>query len=111
MTMPLWQSVITVAVVVLGTMTTRFITFIVFPEHKQPPSWVRYLGKVLPFAMAGLLVVYSLKDVSLLSGSHGAPEAIALLAVVVLHKWKHNMMLSLAAGTILYMVLVQLVFV
>ena len=111
MTMTVWQSVLTIAAVVLGTATTRYITFLVFPEHKEPPRWVRYLGSVLPFAMAGLLVVYSLKDVSLLDGWHGLPEAIALASVILLHKWKRNMMLSLAGGTILYMVLIQFIFV
>lgn len=111
MTMTVWQSVITIAVVALGTMITRFLPFIVFPESKQPPRFIGYLGRVLPFAMTGLLVVYSLKDVSPMTGNHGIPELIAMAVIVALHAWKRNMLLSIAGGTILYMVLVQLVFV
>lgn len=110
MTMTVWQAVATIAVVALGTMLTRFVPFLLFPESKEPPRFVRYLGKVLPYAMTGLLVVYSLKDVSLASDSHGIPEAIAMLAIIGLHVWKRNMLLSIAGGTILYMILVQLVF-
>ena len=111
MTITVWQAVVTIAVVALGTMVTRFLPFLVFPESKNPPRLIDYLGKVLPFAMTGLLVVYSLKDVSLTSGSHGIPEAIAMAAIVALHVWRHNMLLSIAGGTVLYMLLVQLVFV
>ncbi|PJM75628.1 branched-chain amino acid transporter permease [Bifidobacterium simiarum] len=111
MTMTVWQSVITIAVVTIGTMITRFLPFLLFPESKRPPRIIDYLGKVLPFAMTGLLVVYSLKDVTPLSGNHGVPEAIAMAVIVVLHLWKRNMLLSIAGGTILYMLLVQLVFV
>lgn len=111
MTMTVWQSVITIAVVAIGTMITRFLPFIVFPESKQPPRFIDYLGRVLPFAMTGLLVVYSLKDVTPMSGSRGIPELIAMAVIVALHAWKRNMLLSIAGGTILYMVLVQLVFV
>ena len=111
MTMTVWQSVITIAVVALGTMITRFLPFIMFPESKEPPRFIDYLGRVLPFAMTGLLVVYSLKDVSPMTGNHGIPELIAMAVIVALHAWKRNMLLSIAGGTILYMVLVQLVFV
>ncbi|MBT1166093.1 branched-chain amino acid transporter permease [Bifidobacterium simiarum] len=111
MTMTVWQSVITIAVVTIGTLITRFLPFLLFPESKRPPRIIDYLGKVLPFAMTGLLVVYSLKDVTPLSGNHGVPEAIAMAVIVVLHLWKRNMLLSIAGGTILYMLLVQLVFV
>ena len=104
------QQIITVAMVVLGTLITRFLPFIAFPAGKPTPKYIRYLGSVLPAAVFGLLVVYSLKDVSLLSGSHGIPEAISLAAVVALHVWKRQMLLSIAGGTGLYMLLVQFVF-
>ena len=110
MTMTLWQGIVTVAAVVLGTMATRFLPFLLFPSNKPTPSYVKYLGKVLPFAVIGLLVVYCFRNVSFLSGSHGIPELVAAAAVVLLHLWKKNMLLSIAGGTILYMVLVQLVF-
>ncbi|NEG95939.1 branched-chain amino acid permease [Bifidobacterium sp. SMB2] len=111
MTMTVLQSVLTIAVVSLGTILTRFLPFLLFPESKEPPRFIEYLGKVLPYAMTGLLVVYSLKDVSPMTGSHGIPELIAMAAIVALHAWKRNMLLSIAGGTILYMVLVQMVFV
>lgn len=107
--MTLWQQILTIAAVVLGTMTTRFLPFLLFPEGKQPPAFVRYLGTVLPAAVMGLLVIFCLKD-AIFTTWHGLPEVIAILAVVLLHRWKKNIFLSIAGGTILYMVLVQQVF-
>lgn len=104
------EQLITIGLVVLGTMATRFLPFIVFPADKPTPKYIKYLGKVLPSAVFGLLVVYCLKDVSVLSGSHGLPELISIAAVMALHLWKRQMLLSIAGGTVCYMVLVQLVF-
>ena len=100
------QSIITIAAVVLGTMATRFLPFLVFPEGKTPPVFIQYLGKVLPYSVISLLIIYCLKDVPA-STTHGLPEAIAILFIIVLHKWKKNTLLSIAGGTILYMILVQ----
>lgn len=108
--MTLTQQMITVGMVVLGTMVTRFLPFILFPGDKPAPKYIQYLGKVLPAAVFGLLVIYSLKDVSILGGSHGIPELIAIAVVAVLHLWKRQMLLSIAAGTVCYMLLVQFVF-
>ena len=94
----------------LGTQITRWLPFLLFPESKHPPKVVLYLGRVLPPAMMGLLVVYCFKNVSWLAGSHGAPELLATAAVVGLHLWKKNVLLSIAGGTALYMVLLQVVF-
>lgn len=107
--MTLWQQVLTIAAVVLGTMTTRFLPFLLFPEGKQPPPFIRYLGSVLPSAVMGLLVIFCLKD-AIFTSWHGLPEGIGILAVVLLHRWKKNLFLSIAGGTVLYMVLVQHVF-
>lgn len=107
--MTLLQQILTVAVVVLGTMTTRFLPFLLFPEGRQPPAFIRYLGTVLPSAVIGLLVIFCLKD-AVFTGWHGLPEAIAILAVVLLYQWKKNILLSIAGGTVFYMVLVQQVF-
>ena len=96
MIMTTWQGVITIIMAMLGTMLTRFLPFL--------------LGTVLPYAMTGLLVVYSLKGVHLTSGSHGIPELLAIIAIALLHIWKRNMLLSIAGGTAVYMLLVQLVF-
>ena len=104
------EQVITIAAVVLGTMLTRFLPFLLFPAGKATPRYVQYLGKALPGAVFGLLVIYCLKNVRLLSGSHGLPELIAILVVAGLHLWKRQMLLSIAGGTICYMLLVQLVF-
>lgn len=100
------QSIITILFVVIGTMTTRFLPFIIFPESKTPPKIVTYLGTVLPYAVIGLLVVYCLKD-AVFSQYHALPELIAIAAVVIIHKWKKNTLLSISTGTILYMILVQ----
>lgn len=108
--MTLVQQLLTVAAVVLATMMTRFLPFLVFPPGKPTPKYVQYLGKVLPSAVFGFLVVFCLKNVTLLSGSHGIPEAIAVAVVVLLHVWKRQLLLSIAGGTICYMVLVQFVF-
>ena len=109
MTMTTAQSVITILVVVLGTMTTRFLPFLIFPEGKTPPRFVSYLGTVLPYAVIGLLVIYCLKD-ALFTSYHGLPEMIAICFIVLLHKWKKNTLLSIGGGTVLYMFLVQAVF-
>ena len=108
--MTLSQEVITIGMVVLGTALTRYLPFLLFPAGKPTPKYIQYLGKVLPAAVFGLLVVYSLKDVSILTGSHGIPELISIVLVIVLHVWKRQMLLSIAGGTVCYMLLVQLVF-
>ncbi len=108
--MTLTQQIVTIAMVVLGTLLTRFLPFLVFPPGKETPGYVRYLGKVLPAAVFGMLVVYSLKDVSVLTGNHGIPQLLAVLLVIALHKWKRQMLLSIAGGTVFYMILVQVVF-
>ncbi|MBM6751393.1 branched-chain amino acid transporter permease [Mediterraneibacter glycyrrhizinilyticus] len=108
--MTLTQQIITVAMVVLGTAVTRFLPFLVFPSGKPTPKYVQFLGKFLPAAVFGLLVIYSLKDVNVFAGSHGIPEMIAILLVIILHVWKRQMLLSIAGGTVCYMLLVQLVF-
>lgn len=107
--MTLQQQIVTILAVVLGTMLTRFIPFLVFPEGKTPPPFIAYLGAVLPHAVIGLLVVYCLKD-AVFSASHGLPEALAIGVVFLLHRWKHNTLLSIGAGTAAYMALVQTLF-
>ena len=108
--MTLTQQIITVAMVVLGTMLTRFLPFLLFPAGKPTPKYIQYLGSVLPGAVFGLLVVYCLKNVSLLAGSHGIPELVSIALVVGLHLWKRQMLVSIAGGTVTYMLLIQMVF-
>lgn len=108
--MTLTQQVLTITICALATMLTRFLPFIIFPSGKQAPGFIQYLGRVLPGAIFGMLVVYCLKNVSILEGTHGLPEFIAVLAMVILHVLKRQMLLSIAGGTIIYMLLIQLVF-
>ena len=109
--MTLVQRIITIAICALGTMATRFLPFLVFSSKRPTPRFVQYLGHVLPAAVFGMLVVYCLKSVDFLSGSHGAPEIIAIAVTAAVHIWKRQMLLSIAAGTVCYMLLVQLVFI
>lgn len=104
------QQMITIGMVILGTMMTRFVPFLVFPAGKPTPKYIQYLGKVLPAAVFGLLVVYCLKNVSLFAASHGIPELLGIAVVVGLHLWKRQMLLCIAGGTVCYMLLVQFVF-
>lgn len=108
--MTLTQQIITVAMVVLATMLTRFLPFLIFPAGRPTPKYIQYLGKALPPAVFGLLIIYCLKNVSLFTGSRSVPELIAIVLVIVLHLWKRQMLLSIAGGTICYMLLVQFVF-
>lgn len=109
--MTILQQIITVAMCTLGTVTTRFLPFLIFSSKRPTPVYIQYLGKALPPAIFGMLVVYCLRNVSVLSGSHGLPELIAILIITGVHVWKRNMLLSIASGTISYMLLVQFVFV
>lgn len=104
------QQIITIGMAVLATVLTRFLPFIIFPAGKEMPQIIKYLGKVLPAAVFGFLVVFCLKNIEILSGSHGIPELIAVAVVVILHLWKRQMLLSILGGTVVYMLLVQLVF-
>lgn len=104
------QNIITILAVVIGTMLTRFLPFLIFPENKTPPKSILYFGAVLPCAVIGLLVIYCLKD-AIGAAYHGLPELLAIIFIVILHKWKKSTLLSIGAGTILYMVLVQKVFI
>ncbi|MBQ8597298.1 MAG: branched-chain amino acid transporter permease [Lachnospiraceae bacterium] len=108
--MTLTQQIITIALCVLATMLTRFLPFLVFSSSKPTPKYIRYLGDYLPPAIYGMLIVYCLKNVSVFAGSHGLPELIAIAITVGLHLWKRQMLLSIAAGTVCYMLLVQFVF-
>lgn len=108
--MTISQQVITIGLCVLGTMTTRFLPFLVFSEKRKTPAFIQYIGKYLPSAVFGMLVVYCLKDVSLLQGSHGLPEFLSIAVTVLLHLWKRQMLISIAGGTICYMLLIHFVF-
>ncbi len=108
--MTLTEQLITILMVSLGTMLMRFLPFLIFPAGKPTPKYIQYLGRVLPGAIFGMLVVYCLKNVSIIAAPHGLPELIAIAVVVALHLWKKQMILSMAGGTIVYMLLIQFVF-
>ena len=97
-----------IAVMAGVTMLTRFLPFMVF--RGRIPPYISYLGRVLPPAIIGMLVIYCLKDVDVTAGSHGIPEMISAALVVCLHAWKRNSLLSILSGTLIYMILIQLVF-
>ena len=104
------HALLMIAVMAAATFLLRYLPFAVFPPGKKTPEAVTYLSNALPHAIMGMLVIYCLKDVSICSGNHGIPEAICVILVVALHKWKHNSLLSIFVGTIVYMLLVQMVF-
>lgn len=107
--MTLYRQLIIITMVVIGTLITRFLPFLVF-SGKETPKFVKYLGEYLPGAVFAMLVVYCLKSVNIFGGSHGIPEAISLVTVVLLHLWKRQMLLSISIGTVFYMILIQTVF-
>lgn len=104
------QLCITIAIITFATVLSRALPFFLFPAGKETPPVIRYLGTVLPYAVIAMLVVYCFKNVSVFSGSHGLPELIAAAFVIIAHKRRHNLLLSIAGGTALYMLLVQVVF-
>lgn len=108
--MTLIQQILTIAMCVLATMLTRFLPFLVFRPDRPTPGYVQYLGRVLPLAVFAMLVVYCLRNASFVTGTHSIPEIIAILVTVTLHLWRKQMLVSMAGGTIVYMLLVQFVF-
>lgn len=104
------HSVLLIAVIAVVTICIRFLPFWIFNKEKKTPEYITYLGKVLPYAIMGMLVVFCLKGVSVMEAPHGIPELLACLLVIVLHVWKRNTVLSILGGTACYMVLVQMIF-
>ena len=102
------HDILLIVVCVVVTALTRFLPFLIF--GKRTPPIVTYLGKVLPCAIMGMLVVYCMKDVAFLSGSHGIPELLCCALTAGLHAWRRNPLLSIGVGTVSYMLLIQLVF-
>ena len=104
------HAMLLVAVMVLVTALLRFLPFAVFGGKRKTPPYIAYLGRVLPFAIMGMLVVYCLRNVDVLHFAYGLPELIAIAVTIGLHLWKKQMLLSIAGGTVCYMLLVQFVF-
>jgi len=99
------QSLIIIAVIAVVTALLRFLPFLVF--SKGTPKPVIYLGKVLPYSLMAMLLVYCLRNIDIIASPHGFPELVAVVLVIVLHKWKHNSLISILSGTIAYMVLLH----
>ncbi len=108
--MTLTQEIITIGMCVLGTVLTRFLPFLIFSDKRPTPKYVQYLGKVLPGAVFAMLIVYCLKNVSVTEYSYGLPELLSIVVTIMLHIKRRQMLLSIAGGTLVYMVLVQAVF-
>ena len=107
--MPNLHSALMIAVIALVTAALRFLPFLIFGENRKTPPLVAYLGKVLPYAIMGMLVVYCLKGIRITAFPFGIPELLSCAVVILLHIWKRNTLLSIGAGTVCYMLLVQLV--
>lgn len=105
------RDLIIVLIVALVTMLIRFLPFMIFSGDRKTPAFITYLGKVLPYSIMAMLLVYCLRNVSLISSPHGLPELIACAVIVALHIWKRNTLLSIIAGTVSYMLLIQFVFI
>ena len=105
------EMLIFIFVIAIATFSTRIIPFIVFHDEKKIPKYIDYLGRVLPYCITGFLIVYCLKDVSIFTKNHGIPELIAIIFVIAIHIYKKNMLLSVTSGTILYMILVNIIFI
>lgn len=103
------EFLITAGALALGTVLTRFLPFILFPDHKPSPGWLRFLADRLPFASIGMLVVYALKDTPVLKAPYGAYEALALGVIALVHHWKHNTLLSIGFGVGTYLIFVNFV--
>ncbi|MGN0629102.1 MAG: branched-chain amino acid transporter permease [Oscillospiraceae bacterium] len=108
--MPDVHSVLLIAVISAVTALLRFLPFLIFRKRRKTPEFVTWLGEVLPYAIIGMLVVYCLKGISLVSAPFGAPELLSCLVVVLLHVWKRSSLLSIGGGTVCYMLLVQFIF-
>ena len=104
------HTIMIIAVAAAVTVLLRFVPFLIFGGNRETPAFVSYLGKVLPYAIMAMLVIYCLRGTSLLRFPYGASELISCAAVVVLHLWRRNTLISIAGGTLCYMLLVQLVF-
>lgn len=91
----------------LGTILTRVLPFILFPENKKIPSYIKYLSDILPYTIIGMLVVYCLKDISFMAHPYAIPEIISIGVITILHLWKKNTLLSIGIGSALYILLIR----
>lgn len=102
--------ILTILVAAVCTFATRAVPFVLFGGSKEPPAVIMYLGKILPVAILGILIVYGIGDFTSLGASELAPSLIAVALTAIVHLWKHNVLLSISVGTIGYMLLINFVF-
>lgn len=107
--MTIGEQIITIAILAAVTFMTRALPFLIFSRDKQTPKYIQYLGSVLPLAVFGMLVVYCLKDVEWMQGEHGIPEVLGILSTILIHVWRRQLFLSIATGTIVYMILIRVI--
>ena len=105
------NALVLIAVIALVTALLRFLPFLVFGGKREVPRYVLFLGEKLPFAIIGMLIVYCLRGVSFSAAAGWLPSLLAVAVVVGLHVWRRNTLLSIVGGTLVYMLLVQVVFV
>jgi len=111
MVLTVQQSLIIIILIAFITFLTRVIPFILFPANKETPKYIVYLGSVLPYAIIGMLVIYCVKEVSVSTFPFGLPEFIVIIAIVIIHIWKRNTLLSIGGSTVFYMLLAQFIFI
>ena len=109
--MPDLHSAVLIGVAAVITAMLRFLPFLIFGGKRKTPEFINYLGKVLPFAIMAMLVVFCLKNVNITVFPHGIPELISVVTVVLLHIWKRNTLLSIIGGTVLYILLINFIFI
>lgn len=105
------EMIIFIIVISIATSLTRFIPFLIFRNEEKIPKYVLYLGDTLPFAITGFLVAYCLKDTVIFAYPYAIPELISITFIIALHLYKKNTLLSVTLGTIMYMILVNIIFV
>ena len=104
------RALVAILISALCTLSMRALPFLLLGKKRRLPAWLERLGRALPSAIMAVLVIYCLKNVSLIAAPHGIPELLAIAAVVGLHLWKKNTLLSIFGGTAIYMILVQAIF-
>ncbi len=104
------QAVITILIAAVCTFATRVFPFALFGRKKEVPKFIKYLGEILPLAIIGILIIYCLKDFTGGDKNIIIPQIIAVAATAIIHIWKHNTLLSIAVGTIGYMLMINFIF-
>lgn len=104
------HALLMILVIAAVTAALRFIPFFIFSGERPVPEFINYLGRVLPYAIMAMLVVYCLKGIGFTKAPFGLPEIISVVLVAIMHIWRRNTLFSIICGTVCYMVLIQFVF-